>query len=865
MTLNKLFPYLILITFQCISAFATEMEIRPGVKGIWLKPFESETSDFHWQANWIWLDDASTSQVMLARRTFELESIPPDAILRLTASSQYQLYINGIYICRGPARSASHHQSYDILEISGMLRQGLNTIAVRVHHQKGKYSYHLNERAGLLAQLDIPVKDQFLKVITGPGWKVSPDTGWDNQSPVINRFQQIVTDRVDLNKVQRGWKQITFDDSGWMDPYILMRDTGWPGVQQNATPRSLTPPWIMLVPRDIPYLVEKDIEAVTLVEAVSIDTTTLPSIELSGTIDPEISRRWADFLNNDRPFSLPPSGDETKIWFLLFDFGKIINGMPRLNIEGATGTRIGIQSAPYLMNNTFGTTLLESDFEDKIILSGEKDSWEATYLKPARYLGLFIDNPKKMVQLSSIGIKSLEYPFEQNGLIQSADAPWIKQYMDATALTIQVCTTDGYTDNYRERRQYAQTGYYAALGNYWLFGDRALQRRYLVQVAQEQEANGMMPAYAPAASDDYMVIVDSNCLWIRSLHDYLLYSGDYQTARGLLPAARKLMDLLNSYTNSSGMIDDPPYPYWLDHAMIDRRGANFNLNGHYLGALDDFAKLLQWLNEADSQTFLTRADLLRESLRTHLWDNDKGLFADALIDGERSNMFSEHTNGMALAMRVADTYQAGRIVGQLLANDQHNYVRRASGVIMVTPAMSYFLHKGLCSYGYIEESFQLFRDRFDKMLGSPYNGTLWEEWWLDGTGRTGELQKGRTRSDAQTESAFPPALFAEYLLGISPTRPGMKEVSIYYRRSGLKNIEGIIPTPEGLLEVEWDAAGKERKLIVNIPGDITARLSIESLGVEEGGIIFVNDNRITVNKMETPYLLLTRGINRIRF
>jgi hypothetical protein len=437
--------------------------------------------------------------------------------------------------------------------------------------------------------------------------------------------------------------------------------------------------------------------------------------------------------------------------------------------------------------------------------------------------------------------------------------------MEASALTIQVCTTDGYTDNYRERRQYAQTGYYAALGNYWLFGDRALQRRYLVQVAQEQEANGMMPAYAPAASDDYMVIMDSNCLWIRSLFDYLLFSGDYKTVRELMPAARKLMDLLNSYTNSSGMIDDPPYPYWLDHALIDRRGANFTLNGHYLGALEDFAGVLSWLNEPDTSLFQSRSEQLRQSLQTYLWDDEKGLFADALIDGKRSDMFSEHANAMALALRIPNSYQAGRIAGQLLANDEHNYVRRTSDIIMVTPAMSYFLHKGFCEYGYIEESMQLFRNRFDKMLGSQYNGTLWEEWWLDGTGRSGELQKGRTRSDAQTESAFPPALFAEYLLGVSPTRPGMKEVLIYHRRSGLKNIEGIIPTPEGSMEIKWDEIDGERKLVLSIPGDIRARLSIESLGVEKGRTIIVNDNKITVNMEETPYLILTRGIHRIRF
>ena len=49
-------------------------------------------------------------------------------------------------------------------------------------------------------------------------------------------------------------------------------------------------------------------------------------------------------------------------------------------------------------------------------------------------------------------------------------APWIQDYMSASAETIKAATTDAYTDNYRERRQYAQTGYYASLGNYFLFG-----------------------------------------------------------------------------------------------------------------------------------------------------------------------------------------------------------------------------------------------------------------------------------------------------------------------------------------------------------------------------------------------------------
>ena len=87
----------------------------------------------------------------------------------------------------------------------------------------------------------------------------------------------------------------------------------------------------------------------------------------------------------------------------------------------------------------------------------------------------------------------------------------------------------------------------------------------MVQIAQEQQANGLMPAYAPLTGDDFMVILDSNCLWIRSLYSYLLYSGDYETVKELLPFAERLMKLLNSYTNKLEMIDSPPFALSLIH------------------------------------------------------------------------------------------------------------------------------------------------------------------------------------------------------------------------------------------------------------------------------------------------------------
>ena len=155
-------------------------------------------------------------------------------------------------------------------------------------------------------------------------------------------------------------------------------------------------------------------------------------------------------------------------------------------------------------------------------------------------------------------------------------------------------------------------------------------------------------------------------------------------------------------------------------------------------------------------------------------------------------------------MKIASKNQASLIASKLLAKDKHNYIKRESGITMVTPALSYFLHKGLCDFGYVNESFDLFKLRFDKMLENNHNGTLWEEWWLDATGRSGQLSKIKTRSDAQTESAFAPALFAEFLLGLKVIKPGMSIVEISKPETTIKHIQASVPTPQGDLEIEWN-------------------------------------------------------------
>ncbi len=154
------FLFWLLLSFLSASHIsANQLQKLNLVTGIWHSAEDIEDPAFKWKSNWIWHDSKDVSELALFRKSFQLSTVPDNATLRITASSLEHLYINGRYINRGPARSAPHHQSYDIFDITSLLTAGKNVIAIQVHYQSDKKSYNHDARAGLLLQIDYAIND----------------------------------------------------------------------------------------------------------------------------------------------------------------------------------------------------------------------------------------------------------------------------------------------------------------------------------------------------------------------------------------------------------------------------------------------------------------------------------------------------------------------------------------------------------------------------------------------------------------------------------------------------------------------------------------------------------------------------------
>lgn len=828
---------IILFIFLKFSAFSQKALDSQEINGV-KKYFgidKNLLAPLQWNANWIWQKGQPIEDNILlcARKTFNLDNKPDSSMLYITADSEYTLWVNGDYLGRGPARCAAHHQSYDILDISQKLKKGKNVIAIRVHHTEYTVSYVDKSRPGLLFQLEIPQNNKIRYINSDSKVKVRNELGWNRETPQVNGSNTAMVENFDFRKSAVNWELTDFDDSEW-ELAGLVKQKWWPPRKDNIQNYALMTPWHRLVPRDIPYLEEKMRPVTKVFEVGECDEFSLASIDkvleqlpILGVVQHQVEplkhckiENLEGFLKqkenlvvkNFKPTNLYNNEPFRSSW-IVFDMGETLLGYPSLQIDAPKGTTVDITYATVLMDGRFNPALIAPNFGDEITLAGSgKTKWEAEDLRTFRYIGLLISGTDKPVTISYAGVRQTYYPFKDYDPINLGDTI-LNKLAVATGKTIKIITYDAYTDNYRERRQYIQTGFYAALGGYSMFGDPYLMRRCLLQISQDQFADGFFPMHAPGRPKSG--ILEADLMWHMGLYDYYMFSGDEETTKGLLKNLKSNLVALEEIQNSKGLFENPPKPYWIDHANIDRRGINFTLNGWYAIALEKDAKLFRLFGDTkEADKCLKKAQLIRTYLKDRFWNQNKGLFVETEIDGNQSGLYDEITNGVALILGISDASQTKSIVNKIMHNDEEHFMERP--VIMM-----YWPIEGLFKAGYGKEAINLLKSRYNVMVNHP-SGTLWEGWNLFTYNQNGNILP-KSRSSAQAEQVFHSDVFNRYLLGVTTIEPGMKEVKIAFQDFGLKNMSGTVPTPYGGIKISWKLTG-QRQVIIKVPKSIKAVL-----------------------------------------
>ena len=139
-------------------------------------------------ANWIWrkVSGDCYNDNIIAHKSFVLSGDLRKAVISVTADSFYRLFVNGQWVCDGPARGWPTHYYYDQIDMTNYLVSGPNEVRIIACYYGVGHFHGMPQRPGLLAQIDIENAGGTERIVTDSSWQVAPASPWHANTPKIS-------------------------------------------------------------------------------------------------------------------------------------------------------------------------------------------------------------------------------------------------------------------------------------------------------------------------------------------------------------------------------------------------------------------------------------------------------------------------------------------------------------------------------------------------------------------------------------------------------------------------------------------------------------------------------------------------------
>ncbi len=836
------------------------------------------------QAKWIWLDyttpwaegDAYRAEKVvglreteknrwgLFRKTFELPSnfklergVP--ANLYISVDSRYKLFLNGKYLGRGVYRCNRFNWYYDEYDVSEFLRPGLNVICIIAQFfgedmswyepfPHGKLGSHSMGKGALIFELKIPREGGSLIVASDKALKAHPCDAWDQTAPRANVGLPFV-EIFDVNKIPQGWMDATFDDSdkkAW--GHVRELDVGdlWPNLVACDIPRlseeRMPATRVVSAGEILPYFDEEDIRMSHEPREPPIDWVIQMGSSGYRTEFPDLVAHWDGKVPIERELADHPLG-------LVFDMGKDVSGFIYFEIEVEhAGTTVDVTWGEKLSDKRAFKFPEGNAYRQKYAMQyhcrAGQNAYEMFHWYGFRYIQLNISGPPGKIRIHAVGTNLYLYPVQPIGTFTCSD-PRLGQLYDACRWTLRNCMHDGYEDcPSREQRQWIGDAYVEVMANFALFGDTALVKKLIRQVAQSQRGDGLTEMATPGDSHVHGLIIPDYCFyWMSILYQHYQYTGDRALVVEVMPSVIKALNWFLLYVdNRTGLITHLPYWIFIDWSTNDKWGANCPINAqfyHVLRQVLELGHIIGW--DAAVAKFESLATKVAAGINTYLWDEARGAYVDAVIVGEdgtvakKSHKVTFHANSLVLLYDIAPKDRIDKVFRSVFDRPYNTlYVQNRNPLwtgitafpldedahaIVAEPFFMHHVHQMFAKLGHHDQILRYLQDGWVKMLDHGAT-TIWETW-----GDFGSLCHAWCTTPAYD--------LATHCLGVQIAEPGARRVVLAPNLLlSLTWAEGTVPTIKGTIKVrwEWDTSRKILTLRYSAPVEISIDLQPPKIG-----------------------------------
>jgi len=749
-----------------------------------------------WSALWVTVpnSDPTGYGVYYFRKELELETLPEEMPVYVTADNRYKLYVNGTLVSIGPSRSDIRHWRYSTIDLKPYLREGKNVVAAQVWNTGADRPLAIfSERTGFL-MMGMGAASVFN---TNSSWLCTTEKG-SQPLPVDGLGSAYYVagpgEVVDFNKCLTDWYAETCNTGGWQKAKGI--SLGAPHATQEGNGGISR----LLVNNPLP---EMELTPQRLQQVRKVAGTQI-----------KIAKGWPQTLSK---VEVPAHSDVQ----LLLDNGVLTNAYMNLNFNGGKGASMkltysesgvkDIQTLHKVNRNEIDNLVFTGRCDS--IMSNGNDNQQFTTLewRTYRYVTLNIHTAEEPLIINDIEGTFTGYPFNLKAEITGDKE--LEKIFETGWRTARLCAYETYMDcPYYEQLQYLGDTRIQALITLYNTGDLTMVRNYLVQSDMSRDSEGVTQSRYPSAQAQY--IQPYALSYIYAMHDYLMYSQDRETLADLLPGAEGILHYFRRYQLQDGRISHLPgwnfsdwveAPGWANGvALAGKDGCSSLMDLQLLLAYQMMIDLEKSFGHQEkANEYAKAAKQLSEAIEKVYWNAEKGLYSNRA----EQDFYSQHAGALALLCGLKQGEEALQMGKKLLADET---------LSPCSVYYKYYLHEALVKAGLGEQYLQwldIWRENLTMGL------TTWAE--------TSNLQT--TRSDCHAWGASPNIELFRTVLGIDSDEAGFAKVRITPRLSclkadkkGVRHIAGRMPHPQGEITVDY-TIDKKGKLTaqVTIPTGVT--------------------------------------------
>ena len=561
-------------------------------------------------------------------------------ILRLTGSSLYRVYVNGVFCGHGPARGPHGFYRVDELDLTASLLPGPNLVALEIAGYNVNSFYLLDQPAFLQAEIV-------------SGGRVLAATGAAGSA-----FQAcLLPERI--RKVQRFSFQRNFIECYRLRPGLdrWLKDIS----SQFAAVDCALQREQKLLPRGVPYPSFDLRQPVRLVSRGTLRTGAEKAELWKDRSLTNISARMKGFKESE--LELVPTNELQKVenlseakdgrpydpdeklslsagsWRIL-DFGT--------NLSGFIGATLTVQKASRLFV-TFDEVLTGGDVDFKRLDCANVLYYE---LQPGEYrIESFEPYTLKFLKftlfegdcdISHLYLRELVNPEAVKGKFAASDSR-LNRLFEAGRETFRQNAVDIFTDcPSRERAGWLCDSYFTARASSDLCGNTRLEKtffeNFLLPDSFAHLPKGMLPMCYPADHNNGSFIPNWALWFVLQLEEYAARSGDSATVQAARPKVLALFDYFEKFRNRDGLLEKLDNWVFVEWSKANDfvQDVSYPSNMLYAGALDAASRMYHLPELAE------QAGAVRKAVAAQSWDG-KFFVDNALRQGKKLSVTANHT------------------------------------------------------------------------------------------------------------------------------------------------------------------------------------------------------------------------------